>query len=56
MEHTTSCFCKKCRNELTTSNSFISDDGDIVTYRCSGCGAESKFSFNAPVPILMSCN
>lgn len=45
-----------CGNELTTTNSFVSDEGEqgknVVTYRCSHCEQESKWNFDlAPAPI-----
>jgi len=44
--------CPGCDNELTASGSFISDDEDVVKYRCTDCGRESFFYFGgAPVPI-----
>lgn len=53
----TSClvYCD-CDNELTSSKSFISDEGEqgnnVVTYKCSHCGQESKWNFDlAPVPL-----
>jgi hypothetical protein len=51
-------YCK-CGNELTTTNSFISDEGEqennIVTYKCSHCNKESKFNFDiAPCPLKIN--
>lgn len=45
-----------CGNELTTTNSFISDEGtgenNIVKYKCSHCDAESKWNFDlVPCPL-----
>ena len=49
----TQCYCTKCQNELISSGSFIKDD-DFVYYKCTECGAESKWLFDAPVPILIT--
>jgi len=46
------CFCPKCRNDLCSSGSFVSDL-EWVTYRCSKCGHTSRWHFDAPVPILL---
>ena len=53
------CLCCTCGNELTTTNSFISDEGtgenNIVTYKCSHCETESKWNFDlAPCPIKIN--
>lgn len=48
-EQRTFIYCD-CGNELITSNSFIKDT-DFVYYKCSRCGKESKWDFDAPVPI-----
>ena len=48
----TYCWCPKCQNDLVR-DSFVSNKGGIVTYRCSWCGHESVWDFGtAPVPIL----
>ena len=45
-----SCLYCTCGNELTTTDSFINDEGtggdNIVTYKCSHCGVESKWNFD----------
>lgn len=52
-KQTCSCYCPECRNELISSNSFISDE-DYVTYKCSQCAYISCWSFDiAPVPIFL---
>ena len=48
----TFCYCPNCNNELISSNSFIKDT-DYVYYKCSKCGQESKWDFDAPVPLLI---
>jgi transposase-like protein len=48
----TFCYCPQCRNELVGSNSFASDK-ELVVYKCTNCGHESKWLFDAPVPILI---
>ena len=55
----TFCYCPECRNELISSNSFVSDlyiNGENeVTYNCTKCGHISKWNFDiAPIPILMN--
>ena len=55
-EQTTFIYCK-CKNEMCSDGSFISDDYDDngnnhVRYKCKKCGIESDFNFDiAPVPI-----
>lgn len=51
-KQTTFCYCLKCNNELISSNSLVSDE-EFVTYKCSACGTESVWDFDAPVPILI---
>ena len=53
MKQTTFCFCPNCRNELCGTGSFVSDIDGLVTYKCTGCGKESKWNFDAPVPVLL---
>ncbi len=54
-------YCSNCRNELCSSNSFISDtydeNGDNhVLYKCSSCGEEYDYNFDiAPVPVNWDC-
>lgn len=48
----TACYCPECNNELISSGSFVSDE-ELVTYKCTECGNESKWYFDAPVPILI---
>jgi len=56
-EQTTFIYCRKCRNEMCSDGSFISDtydeNGDNhVKYKCKKCGKEADFNFDiAPVPI-----
>lgn len=47
---TTFCWCD-CGNELC-STSFVSDT-DIVLYKCTRCGKESRWLFDAPCPIKL---
>ncbi|MDU6995999.1 MAG: hypothetical protein E6356_14150 [Terrisporobacter othiniensis] len=48
-KQTTFCYCKNCKNELISSDSFVSDE-DVVTYKC---GMVSEWDFDAPAPILL---
>ena len=44
-----------CKNELTASGSFISDDQNGVKYKCTDCGKESLWDFDiAPVAIKIA--
>ena len=46
-------YCPNCRNELISSNSFVSDE-EVVIYCCSECKTVSRWSFDiAPFPILI---
>lgn len=45
-------YCPKCNNELVRNGNLIKDT-DFVYYRCSKCGHESKWDFDAPCPILV---
>lgn len=45
-------YCPKCRNELV-ANGYLIKDTDFVYYKCSKCGYESKWDFDAPCPILI---
>lgn len=45
-------FCT-CNNELTSTNSFVKDT-DLVYYKCSECGEESRWDFDAPCPIKIN--
>lgn len=51
-KQTTFCYCKNCKNELISSDSFVSDE-DVVTYKCVKCGMISEWDFDAPAPILL---
>ena len=50
-------YCSKCKNELCSTNSFISDTYDKygsnhVKYKCSVCGKEDDYNFDiAPIPV-----
>lgn len=50
----TFCWCD-CGNELCSSGSYqsmcYSSNGNFERYKCSKCGAESKWDFDAPCPI-----
>lgn len=53
------CLYCTCGNELTTTNSFISDEGtggdNIVAYKCSHCNEKSKWNFDlTPCPIKIN--
>lgn len=44
-----------CGNELTTSGSFVSDNEQGVTYRCTDCKSYSLWDFDiAPVPVKLN--
>ena len=47
----TFCYCPKCKNELISSGSFVSDE-KLVTYKCTDCGTVTEWLFDAPAPIL----
>lgn len=48
-----SCFAWcDCGNELCSTDSLIKDT-DFVYYKCSECGKESKWDFDAPVPLFI---
>lgn len=51
-KQTTFCHCPNCKNELISSNSFVSDE-EVVTYKCVKCGVISEWDFDAPAPILL---
>lgn len=51
-KQTTFCWCE-CGNELCSSDSLVKDT-DFVYYKCSNCGIESKWNFDAPCPIKLS--
>lgn len=51
-KQTTLCYCPNCKNELISSDSFVSDE-DVVTYKCVKCSIVSKWDFDAPTPILL---
>lgn len=53
------CLYCTCGNELTSTNSFVSDEGEqgnnVVIYKCSHCNKESKWNFDlAPCPIKIN--
>lgn len=51
----TFCWCH-CGNELCSSNSYVDLMNDINRFeyfKCSVCGRESKWDFDAPCPILI---
>lgn len=45
-------YCPKCDADLIENNSFIKDT-DYVYYKCTNCGTESIWDFDAPCPILL---
>ncbi len=45
-------YCPNCHNELIKNGTFIKNT-DLVYYKCSKCGEESKWDFDAPTPILI---
>lgn len=45
----TKVFCD-CNNELTSTNSFVSDN-ETVNYTCSYCGEKSTWDFDCITPI-----
>lgn len=50
----TFCWCSDCGNELISSGSYQDLQNDINRYeyfRCSICGRDSKWDFDAPVPL-----
>jgi len=49
----TYCYCPKCRKDLISSGSFVSDE-DLLTYKCTLCNQVSEWYFDCPVPILIS--
>lgn len=51
-KQTTFCYCPVCKNELISSDSFVSDK-EVVTYKCTKCGIVSEWDFDAPAPILL---
>lgn len=44
------CFCPVCKQDLCSTDSFVSDTGhgkdNRVTYKCSRCGAKSTWNFD----------
>ena len=48
-------YCPYCDNELISSDSFVKDT-DYVYYKCSKCGAETKWDFDFLCPILVEYN
>jgi len=44
-------YCPNYNNELSSSNSFISENG--VKYICSKCKTETLWDFDSPCPILL---
>ena len=51
-QQNTYVYCPKCNNELVKNGNLIKDT-DFVYYKCSKCGHESKWYFDAPCPILV---
>lgn len=52
-KQTTFCYCPICRHDLCGSESFISDNKQGVTYKCTTCGAKSLWDFDTyQVPVL----
>ena len=49
----TFCYCPICKNELCSTNSFVSDTEKGVTYKCSRCRCESLWYFDTPAPFIM---
>ena len=47
-------YCPVCNKEMTSKSVII--DTDFVYCKCEHCGAESKWDFDAPCPILVSTN
>ena len=50
-EQGTFCYCPRCKTELISSGSFVSDE-ELVTYKCSLCDTVTEWLFDAPAPIL----
>lgn len=49
----TFCYCPNCNNELCGSDSFVSDNRNGVTYKCSLCHCKSLWDFDIfPAPYL----
>lgn len=48
------CWCE-CGNELCSTDSFVKDT-DFVYYKCSQCGKESRWDFDAPAPLRTDIN
>ena len=49
----TFCYCVVCKNELCSTESFVSDT-EVVRFKCSRCGSISDWDFDvAPFPILI---
>jgi len=47
-------WCPACNNEFVSSNSFVSDEEGIVTYKCSRCGNMEKYDFDHfPIPVSL---
>src|ERR1700720_733891 len=52
----TFCYCPTCKNELCSDSGECYDVGDgTIKYMCSSCGTESRWLFDAPVPIYLDC-
>jgi transcription elongation factor Elf1 len=51
-KQTTFVYCPTCRLEQISNSCFVSDT-DVVRYRCSHCGTETAWDFDAPVPLLL---
>ena len=49
----TQALCPGCHKDLVSSVSNYWDDG-LVYYTCSNCGVQSRWDFDAPIPILLA--
>jgi Zn-finger protein len=49
-------WCPYCRNELTSEHGgdWREDATGAVVYTCAGCGAVTRWDFDAPVPLLLA--
>lgn len=53
-KRTSWAYCPGCRRDLNGDNeSFVDDCGTTVRYICATCGFDSKWDFNAPVPLYL---
>ena len=51
-KQTTFCYCPRCKTELISSGSFVSDE-EVVTYKCAVCDTVTEWLFDAPAPMLL---